>query len=227
MAKPVDVIRGQIVDYDEKRGELVIRAKYGDIAAMDRRQYKSVTIRLDDSRPLSPDQRRSCYALIREIADWQGDDAESAKEFLKLDFLRSEAVEMMDDFSLSNAPMSMVAAFQRWLARFILRHDIPARQSLLSFVDDVEDYTYACLIHKKCAICGKSADLHHVDAVGMGRNRNEISHLGARVLPLCREHHQEFHTIGRDTFLQKWHLPPGIEADRTILKIYRLKEKTK
>ena len=224
MAATIDRVRGRIVDYDERRGEIIIRAPYTDFAAMVRREYKDVDIQLIDSRPLSAKQRRSCYAMLREIADWSGDTPESIKEAMKLDFWCGELLEMADTmFSLSNAPMSVVAAFQSWLARFIVRNDIPTKKPMLDYVDDVDDYVYACLVHKKCPICGKKADLHHIDAVGMGRDRTEIIHEGLEVLPLCREHHTEMHTIGKNSFFSKYHLNGGIIADRTICKIYGLK----
>lgn len=224
MAALNETVRGKIVDYDEQRGELIIRAPYQDFPTMVRREYETVEIMLVDSRPLSSKQRRSCYAMIREIADWAGDDASEVKQYLKTDFWVSELMDTADTmFSLSNAPMSIVAAFQRWLARFIVRHDVPCKKSLLSYVDDVDDYVYACVIHKKCAICGKPADLHHVDPIGMGRDRTEIIHEGLPVLPLCREHHTEAHGMPTEDFLKKYHLNGGIPADKTICKLYRLK----
>jgi hypothetical protein len=42
-------------------------------------------------------------------------------------------------------------------------------------------------------------------------------------MPLCREHHTEIYTIGRDSFMRKYHLDGGIIADKTICKIYGLK----
>lgn len=224
MAALNEIVRGHIADYDEKRGEVIIRAPYSDFATMCRREYRDVEIRLIDSRPLSDRQRRCCYAMIREIADWAGDEAGEVKEYLKTDFWAAELMDTADTmFSLSNAPMSIVAAFQRWLARFIVRNDVPCKKSLLSYVDDVDDYVYACLASKKCAICGKHADLHHVDAIGMGRDRDEIVHEGMPVLPLCREHHQEAHTMPLKEFLGKYHLNGGIPADKTICRLYRLK----
>ena len=179
-----------------------------------------------DSRPLSAQQRKCCYALIRAIARWSGYDEKSMKEILKIDFWAGELLETADRiFSLSNAPMSIVCAFQTWLVKFIVENDIPTDRPLLDFVDDTESYIYACLANKKCAICGKHADLHHVESVGMGRSRDEIIHEGMLVLPLCREHHTEVHMIGRDTFLEKYHLHGGVPADRTICKIYGLKTK--
>lgn len=228
MSEVIDKIRGNIVGYDERTGEILIRAKYDNFPRMCRREYKQVDIQLIDSRPLSDKQRRSCYAMIREIADWSGDSTESMKGVLKLDFWCGELLQMADTmFSLSNAPMSIVAAFQSWLARFIVRNDIPIRapHRMLDFVDDVEDYVYACVASKKCPICGKHADLHHVDVIGMGRDRTAIIHEGMEVLPLCREHHTEIHTIGKDSFMAKYHLNSGVIADKTICRLYGLKRR--
>ena len=224
-ASVIDRVRGKIVNYDERRGIVTIQAPYEDFARMCRREYKEVEITMIDSRPRSDRQRRSCYAMIREIADWMGDTPESTKEVLKLDFLSGELLEIADNFSLSNAPMSVVAAFQTWLAKFILRNDIPTKKPMLEYVDDIDDYVYACIINKKCPICGKKADLHHLESVGMGRDRTEIIHEGMEVMPLCREHHTEIHTIGKDTFLERYHLNGGIPADKTICRIYKLRSK--
>ena len=219
----IDRVRARIVGYDEKTGEAIIRAP-ANFIKMAHQQQREVWCEFIDNRPLSDRQRRSCYAMIREIADWSGDTPEEMKHVLKLDFWQGELLEMADRmFSLSNAPMSVVAAFQSWLARFIVRNDVPTKVSMLSYVDDIEDYTYACLVNKKCVICGKRADLHHVVALGMGANRDEVIHEGMEVLPLCREHHTEIHSLGRDSFMGKYHLDGGIQADRTICRIYGLK----
>lgn len=224
MTAVIDRVRGKIVNYDERRGVVQIEAPYEDFAAMCRREYKEVDIAMIDSRPLSDKQRKSCYAMIREIALWSGYEPDEIKDMFKFNFL-SALEETMNTFSLSDAPMSLVAAFQTFLARFIISHDVPTRRPMLEYVDDIDDYVLACLAQKKCVICGAKADLHHVDAVGMGRDRDEIIHEGMKVLPLCREHHTEVHTIGRDSFNAKYHLNGGIEADKTICKLYHLNNK--
>ena len=228
MKTPFDEVKGRIVGYDEKRGELLIRARYEDYYTYTKRGYKECLLQLTDSRPISDKQRKTCYALIREIAEYTGEGRDSTKQYMKIKFLAEDFGETADRiFSLSNAPMSLVAAFQRFLVRFILEYDIPCSFPLLDFVDDIQDYIYSCLINKKCCICGKKADLHHVDHVGLGRDRDEIIHEGMRVQPLCREHHTEAHTIGQQTFNEKWHLSAGIEVDKTIARLYRLKTKEK
>jgi len=119
--------------------------------------------------------------------------------------------------------MSLVCSFQRFLVRFLLDWDIPCSFSLIDFVDDVADYTYACLMSKHCCVCGQPSDLHHLDHVGSGRDREEIIHEGMEVLPLCREHHTEAHTIGQLTFNRKYHLSGGIVLDKNLCRVYGLK----
>ena len=224
MRSPSDIITGEIVNYDERRGVLTICAPYSDYPTLAKREYKTVKVQLIDGRPLSSKQRRSCYAMITEIADYMGEEKAEAKDFLKQRFMATELEELGDAiFSLSDAPMSLVAAFQRFLARFIVRHDIPTRKPMLNYVDDIGDYIYSCLINKKCAICGRHADLHHVERVGMGRNREEIIHEGMECLPLCREHHTEAHTMPDAEFFEKYHIDGGIKLDRTLCRIYNLK----
>ena len=191
---------------------------------MCRREYKNVEVTFIDSRSLSDKQRRAAYALIREIARWSGDDERSMKNILKMDFWRGELLQMADRmFSLSNAPMSIVSAFLSWLVEFVVKNDVPTSKPMLDYVDDVESYIFACLASKKCVICGKHADLHHCESVGMGRDRDEIVHEGMEVLPLCREHHTEMHRIGRYTFMDRYHLDGGVPADRSICRLYGLK----
>lgn len=224
MKTPVDTVKGRIVGYDERTQELLIRAHYDDWYTMTKRGYKECLVQPLDARPLSDRQRKMCYALLREISDYTGQDVHSAKEYLKLRFLADDFGETADRiFSLSNAPMSLVCAFQRYLVRFIMEYDIPCRVPLLEYVDDVHDYIYACLIAKKCCITGRPAELHHIDRVGMGRDRDDIIHEGMEVLPLYREMHQEAHTMSDREFFEKYHLPGGVVMDKTLCRIYKVK----
>lgn len=226
MRNPVETVKGRIVGYDERRGELLIRAPYGDWRTMTRQEFKECLVQPIDGRPLSDKQRKMCYALLRQISDYTGQDVHQTKEYLKIRFLADDLGETADKiFSLSNAPMSLVCAYQRYIVRFILEFDIPCDIPLLDYVDDVQDYIYACLMNKKCCITGKPADLHHVERVGMGRNRDDIIHEGMEVLPLCREMHQEAHTMSDEAFFEKYHLTGGIIMDKTLCRLYGLRAK--
>lgn len=224
MKSPIDTVKGQVVGYDERRGEVLIRAPYSDWYTMAKRDYKTCLVQLVDSRPISNRQRKFCYALLREISEFTGQGMEPTKEWMKIKFISEDLEQTADKiFSLSNAPMSLVCAFQRYLIHFILDWDIPCRFPLLEYADDVQDYIYHCLIVRKCAVCGRPTDLHHIDRVGMGRDRADIIHEGMEVLPLCREHHTEAHTMPDADFFEKYHIPGGIVLDRTLCRLYGLK----
>ena len=228
MKSPIDTVKGTIVGYDERYGEVLIRARYEDWQTMVKREYKHCLVQLVDSRPLSDKQRRTCYALIRAISDYTGQGLDPTKEWMKIKFLSDDLEQTADKiFSLSNAPMSLVCAFQRYLVRFILDWDIPTEFSLLEMVDDVADYIYSCLMNKKCCICGADTDLHHVDRIGMGSDRTDVIHEGLEVLPLCRLHHGEAHTMADADFFSKYHLPGGIVMDKTLCRLYGLKARRK
>ena len=70
----------------------------------------------------------------------------------------------------------------------------------------------------------RKAEIHHRNGstVGMGRNRKTMIHLGLELMPLCREHHTECHTIGQTAFDEKYHLV-GVIADEKICKKAGLK----
>lgn len=220
------IIDGTIAGYNPETGKITVNAYCDDWELLSKRKVANVKVQLLDGRTLSDKQRRTCYALIGAIADWIGDDKTSTKQYLKMEFWAQHLDDLNDQiFSLSNAPMSLVAEFQRFLIGFILSNDIPVKFGLLDMVDDTADYIYSCLINRKCCVCGRKADLHHVDRVGMGRDRAEIVHEGMEALPLCREHHDKLHTMGDKAFMELYHIDHGIELDKTLCRIYGLKTK--
>ncbi len=226
MKSPIDTIRGRIVEYDDRLQELVIRAPYSDWPTMIRREYSECDITLVDGRRISNKQRKTVYALLKEISAFTGQGLSSTKTTMKRKFLSEDLCEPDAElFSLSDAPMSLVAAFQRYLVRFMLEFDVPCSVPMLEFVDDINDYVYACLVTRKCCICGKPSDLHHVTHVAMGRDREEIIHEGMEVLPLCRIHHEEAHMIGQITFNKKYHIDGGIILDKALCRLYNLNER--
>jgi len=182
-----------------------------------------VLVYWQDSRARTLEQIRKAWALMGEIAEYQGqgkDDVyreqSTAFSLKHLEILQGEL------FHLSTATVSTARAFINLLIEIILEYGIPTKEPLYGLCDDIERYVYACLMNKKCAVCGKKTELHHYDHVGMGRNRREIDHIGMRAYPLCREHHEEIHMIGERAFDEKYHLVP-IAIDQKIAKKYNLK----
>ena len=148
---------------------------------------------------------------------------EEVKLTQKHDFVQKHLEGLHKElFSLADCDMSTAREFIRYLIDFVLEFDVPLKIPIMEVVDDVQKYVYACLLHKKCAVCGQKAELHHVDRVGMGNNRNEIMHIGRQCLPLCRTHHIEIDHRGDIRFCEQYHLEP-VEIDDKISKIYRLR----
>lgn len=51
----------------------------------------------------------------------------------------------------------------------------------------------------KCEICGSPAEVHHIITRGSGGTDHKDN-----LLNLCRKHHTEIHTIGRESFSSKY-----------------------
>lgn len=218
----MEIIDGQIKDYNE-RGVLTVVADYPNTEKFIRCGYKTARIVLNDSRTITPEQRKKAYALLGEINDFTGEMPEYTKRLFKLKFVAERQKELADSlFSLSDCSVTQAKDFIDYLVDFILEHDIPTKVPLVELCDDIKRYVYACAVHKKCAVCGKKGELHHVDAVGMGNDRTEIDHLGRLALPLCRLHHLELHTLGNTAFAEKYHLE-AVKIDDKLIKIYKLK----
>ena len=218
-----EIIQGEITTMDDNGG-IVITAIVPSVMRALVRKYKTVEIGLCDGRSISPEQRKKIYALLAEISDYVGDDTESTKRTMKMDFVMNRMQAMQRKmFSLSDVDMNTASEFISYLVEFIIEHDIPCQDNKLSdLCEDIGKYVYACLMNKKCAVCGSHADLHHIDTVGMGNDRQEVHHLGRLVMPLCREHHNKIHTIGVDSFMKKYHLQ-AVNADESICRKYKLR----
>lgn len=181
-----------------------------------------------DREEITPEQRRKIFALNGEIATWSGDDPESVRKTLISDFLMKKRQDlMMETLSLASGggcDKGTASLLIDFLINLVLEYGIPTKQPLGEYADDLSRYTYAALIHKRCLVCGRKADIHHCEGsmVGMGRNRKEMIHVGLELMPLCRAHHDECHRIGQMVFDEKYHVKGAI-ADEKICKRLGLK----
>ena len=216
--------KAKLIDIKED-GTATFQCKV-DIDRFIKWKIKEAYIEPIDSRDISEQQRKTVYMFIKAIADYMGENAAAAKNMLKLDFANA-VLDTLNDrmFSLSNTPMSVAAQFENYLVNFIIENDVPTDFRIYEFANDINYYIHMCLKNKKCAVCGKRAELHHITAVGMGNDREEICHIGMEAISLCREHHTEAHTIGNNEFMNRYHFDRGIKIDETIAKIYKLRAK--
>lgn len=210
------IVNGKIVRY--KQGYLLIKTDVDILPVLQLQQPKTAEIRIDDGRSISVHQRKKIFAIIRDIAVYSGDDPEYFRRFLTWEYCSQREIE---PFSLSEVDMSTASGFIDFLIEFCFIHNIPTKESLLDHTDDIDQYLYLCLKHRKCAICNRPADVHHVDRVGMGRDREQIVHKGLLAIALCREHHNQAHA-NQNALFRKYHIH-GIHLDKNLCDILSLR----
>ena len=186
-----------------------------------RKRIMEVELHLTDGRQISPEQRRKIYALIRDISNWSGHEPEYLKQYLKWSFCSSDGRE---DFSLSDVDMTTAREFLTFIIEFCFYNNVPTTDSMLDRTDDIGKYLYMCLEYRKCAICNKKAEVHHVEGsrIGMGRDREDIVHEGLEAIALCSEHHSEAHMDERGLF--ELHHIYGIKLDSYLCDRLKLKK---
>ena len=191
---------------DDESTELKVTVK-GDIEDAILRYQKNGTLtgelRIDDGRHISAVQRRKIYANIADIAYYCGEVPEYTKELFKFLYISETGAPY---FSLSDCSMEVAKEYISFLMDFALEHDIPLSDPGLQRTDDIERYLWGCIKHKRCCLCGKPADVHHVQAIGAGRDRRNYDDSEHKKMALCRVHHSEAHNIGVDTFNAKYHV---------------------
>lgn len=186
-------------------------------------------IRFDDMRRISAAQRKKIYALIGDITKWYGNmyawEKEGVKEMMKWHFMADAGY---DYFSLSTVDMTTAKEFISWLIEFCLINGVPLEKEAYLQAEDITRYVYACIEKKICCVTGSHEDvtLHHVDAIGMGRDRNNVDHALHRVIPVRSDIHALFEHYGNEKMLAKYHLVP-VKATREQLKEWNLRWKEK
>lgn len=220
------LVKGEIVAYDGDT--ITIQAPFPNQYLLEKQEIEDVEIRLNDGRTISNKQRRKIFALVSDIGEYTSSikDRKEYTEMLRelkllyvIDLTDNEVIRRMltsnycnltdmDMFSLSDCDMTTARGFIDWLIEMCIKFKIPCNDSLLNLCEDVGRYLYLCVANRMCCICGDKADIHEVEKVGMGRNRQKMHHSGQLVQPLCRLHHMEEEQLGQRRFNEKYHLQP-------------------
>lgn len=177
-----------------------------------------VDITILDGRKLSDKQRKFIFALVNAYGYETGLDRE---EFRAVIMQTAYDVKLANSTSLRDYTMTEGNNLITLIISVLIDKNIPISGQLISDNEYhfSEQQMYMLCLKRSCCICGRRAELHHVDAVGM-RNRNKISHIGMRMLPLCREHHTQCHGVGNKTFIERHHLTPCV-VDENLEKFIK------
>lgn len=202
----------------KQKGKYVIdkiKLNQVDEAYLDGGGELGVTVTITDDRFMSSQQRNFIFALCREVSYETGIDLNQFRASMMSVFnsLYSKELSSLTQYSMTDANRLIEI-----IIIFMIDKEIAISYDLIKNEDFKfsQSHVYQMCLKRICNVCGKRAELHHTNkAVGMGRNRQKISHIGMEILPLCREHHNEAHTIGDKAFLERYHLEPVI-IDKTL-----------
>lgn len=172
-----------------------------------------------DPRKARPQQRRLFFALINDINRQLVVPTDFLKDMFYTEyseFTGGKSVSLADD---SQSTVSEVNQLLDLVIDFMFEWHIEFKRGYELLPRDQGYFLFECCRHRRCMICHEHADIHHVDVVGMGANRDTLDHTKRHVMPLCRKHHSEIEQIGAQAFSRKYHVPvTGIKLDVTTLK---------
>lgn len=182
----------------EEGTEIVVLAHGSRLSeTLGRKGIRHAELRFDDGRHISAEQRKKAYATIRDIADHTGYHPEDQKQWLKIEHMMRTGEDMP---SLSGCSMDQARSFINTIMEFAIENGVPLSEEGASRTDDIDRYLYCCLLHRKCAVCGREGEIHHVDTIGMGNDRRRVDDSMFRKICLCRKHHTIAHQRGMGDF---------------------------
>ncbi|MDW4373018.1 putative HNHc nuclease [Staphylococcus saprophyticus] len=179
-----------------------------------------VDVIVNDPYKITDKQRRKVFALVNDIEAHTGQPRDWLREMFQdyVTFLNGYDKRI----SLSDCTRKQAGELIDVIIEWIFENDIPLRFKTSDLIKNDRTFLYMATINRKCVICGKHAELAHYQAVGRGRNRRKIEHLGNKVLALCSNHHREQHTIGMDSFNSKYHLTDSwVDVDEKLNRMLK------
>lgn len=199
---------GKIISIKDKKIEIELTEDIdtSKITRMADGKSPLVEMNILDGRHITADQRKKIYALINDFCAYTGYVPDEAKSYFKS---MTQGIFNIAPFSLSNCSETVASYMITTILKFMFEEDIPFRTKIWDSLPDDFPRVAMCIRYRRCAIClAEHADIDHYKSIGMGRNRDKISHEGMYIEPLCRVHHTIRHTIGIKAFVEKYHLKP-------------------
>ena len=184
------------------------------ISRLSGNQKPTVRVQMLDNRQITRDQQKKIFALINDLCDYNGDEPDDWEQRFKFMVRVSFGI---DDFSLSDCSVTTANHMILTILNFLFDEDIPFKTKTWDSIPSEFPKQMLCLKNKRCVICGKKADIAHYTAVGSGRNRNHINHVGMFINTLCRLHHVTQHSMGAEKFAEYYHIKP-IRVTKEIAK---------
>lgn len=180
-----------------------------------------VDVQVVDPFKITSKQRRKIFALVKDIEAHTGSP---------MDYMRHLFIEYVQTYygydkriSLSDCTRTQASQVIEVTLDWIFHNDIPLAFQTSDLLKSDKSFLYWSTVNRTCVICGKPhAELAHYHAVGRGRNRRKINHIGNKVLALCSFHHKEQHNIGMDSFNEKYKLHDSwVDVDERLNRMLK------
>ncbi|ANK37591.1 hypothetical protein AOB58_789 [Staphylococcus sp. AntiMn-1] len=179
-----------------------------------------VDVIVNDPYTITDKQRRKIFALMNDIEAHTGQPQDYMRNVFQEYVRVLHAYE--NRISLADCSRKVAGQIIDVAIEWIFENDVPLRYKTSDLIKNDRTFLYMATINRKCVICGKHAELAHYQAVGRGRNRRKIEHFGNKVLALCHSHHQEQHTIGMNSFNNKYHLTDSwVDVDEKLSRMLK------
>lgn len=174
----------------------------------------NISFRFEDNRMMSDKQRKLIFSLINDLSKFYGYDTYDQRKLEEFMF----EMAYQRNIDLGNCQKQDASAFIDLMIEQVMRDGVQLSSRYKYLLDDT-NYFYQCVKYRRCCVCGKDADIHHVRAVGMGMNRRYVDHSKYPLEALCRVHHTECHKIGQNSFDSKYKLTPVYLDIETIKRL--------
>lgn len=165
------------------------------------KHVKNCGLWIEDGRHITAEQRKKLYAMFADISACTGFLPEEQKEQCKYYFM----IKTGNPYPhLSNCSIDTASALLETTLDYAIENGYELHELLADRAENIDQALYSCLKHRKCAVCGRDGEIHHVDTIGMGNDRRRVDDSGFRKICLCRKHHSEAHTIGMQEFEKRY-----------------------
>lgn len=104
--------------------------------------------------PISDDQRKKVYAMVRKLADHTGESVDEMKSILKRQFCKDNK---LSEFSLSSCTRALAHNFIDFILLEMVSSGVEFSPEDIMFYEKTVKYILHQVLAKKCIVCGKDA----------------------------------------------------------------------
>lgn len=214
-------MRAEIIKQD---GNEVTMKIFDELTEEDKSRYEIngrlfAVVELFDPDSITNEQRRHIYALLGDFEEYTGYTLESAESLFKVKFMHHEFLDELPSLAANRMTKTRASKFIEFIIIYYIQNGIPFRKDQIYLPRESSNFIFWSTMTRHCVICGKPhAEIHHAtNLVGRGRNRRKHDHWNSTFLPLCREHHNEAHSLGLTEFMNKYLVKP-VKLNKRQLK---------